>query len=193
MLTNRPRMLTAVTLVAVHALISMAPARDAAADAAGAFELVIKDSKALTPGTTKIRYQGAFASRVRGLVPGNAEGIEIVFVTRPITPAMMPDILQNDARELRKSDYAAFVLFLDKGDTVSQVNLSLVVPGTTVARTVAWKPDDLRKHFSAVTVRGGRVALKSKGAYAEVEAGHEALRLTWDVHVDLPLIRELAR
>jgi hypothetical protein len=39
----------------------------------------------------------------------------------------------------------------------------------------------------------GRVALKSKGAYSEMEAGHEALTLMWDVDVDLPVIREVTR
>jgi hypothetical protein len=153
----------------------------------------VKDSKTLKPGTSRIRSQSAFASHVHGLVPGNADGIEIVFVTKPITDAMLPDILKNDGKELRRGDYAALVLFLDKNDNVSQVNLSYVVPGTTVARTVAWKPDDLRKHFSRVTVRGGRVALKSKGTYSEIESGHEALQLTWAVDVDLPVIREVTR
>lgn len=175
------------------ALTCLVPSSAAAADTTGSFELVVKDSKPLKPGTSRIRCQGAFASRVHGLVPGNADGIEILFVTKPITDAMLPDILKNDAKELRRGDYAALVLFLDKDDNVSQVNLSYVVPGTTVARTVAWKPDDLRKHFSRVTVRGGRVALKSKGTYSEIESGHEALQLSWDVDVDLPVIREVTR
>jgi hypothetical protein len=187
-------MLTALwSLVCFLAMTCVAPSPAAAANTTGSFELVVKDSKSLKPGTTRIRSQGAFASRVHGLVPGNADGIEIVFVTKPITDAMLPDILKDDARELRRGDYAALVLFLDKDDNVSQVNLSYVVPGTTVARTVAWKPDDLRKHFSRVTVRGGRVALKSKGTYSESEAGHEALQLSWDVDVDLPVIREVTR
>jgi hypothetical protein len=161
--------------------------------AAASFELVVKDSKALKAGIRRSRYQSAFASRVHGLVPGNADGIEIVFVTKPITAAALPEILTNDAKELRAGDYAALVLFLDKHDNVSQVNLSYVVPGTTVARTVAWKPDDLKKHFSSVTVRGRRVAVKSKGTYSEIGSGHEALTLTWDVDVDLPIVREVTR
>jgi hypothetical protein len=161
--------------------------------ASGSFELVVKDSKPLRRGASRLRSQSAFASRVHGLVPGNADGIEIVFLTRPITEAAVPDILKNDARQLRAGDYATLVLFLDRHDHVAQVNLSYVVPGTTVARTVAWTPDDLRKYFSRVTVRGGRVIVKSKGAYAERESGHEALTLSWDVDVDLPVIREVTR
>jgi hypothetical protein len=154
--------------------------------ARGLFELVIKDAKPLTPGASRIRSQSAFASRVHGLIPGNADGIEVVFVTKPITEASMPDILQHDARQLRTGDHAALVLFLDRADHVAQVNLSYVVPGTTVARTVAWKPDDLRKHFSRVNLRGGRFLLTSKGTYAEIEAGHDALTLSWDVDVISP-------
>jgi len=165
----------------------------AADTSTGSFELVVKDSKPLKPGTSTIRSRSAFASRVHGLVPGNADGIEIVFLTTPITDAMRRDIVQNDARELRRGDYAALVLFLDKNDNVAQVNLSYVVPGTTVARTIAWKPDELRKNFSRVTIRGGRVVLKSKGTYSEIESGHEALQLAWDVEVDLPVIREVTR
>ena len=159
--------------------------------ARGSFELVVKQSTVLKPEAHRSRYQNAFASRVHGLVPGNADGIEIVFVATPITAAALPDILENDARTLRGGDYAALVLFLDKRDNVAQVNLSYVLAGTTVARTVAWKPDDLKKHFSRVTVRGGRVGVKSNGTYSE--SGHEALTLTWDVDVDLPIVREVTR
>jgi hypothetical protein len=194
MLTERgPLIAASWTLACFLAVACLAPVPGRAASTSGTFELVVTDSKPLTPGTSRIRYQGAFASRVHRLVPGNVDGIEIVFVTKSITDAMLPDILKNDARELRTGDHAALVLFLDKADNVWQVNLSYVVPGTTVARTVAWKPDDLKKYFSRVTVRGGRVTVTSKGTYAEIESGHEALRLTWDVDVDLRVIREVTR
>jgi hypothetical protein len=201
MLTGRVALGTALwSVVSLLAVTCLPPSLGAAApfdqkdfQAAGSFELVVKDSKPLTSGTRRSRYQNAFVSRVHGLVPGNADGIEIVFVTKPITPAALSDILTNDAKELRGGEYAALVLFLDKHDNVSQVNMSYVVPGTTVARTVAWKPDDLKKHFSRVTLRGRRVTLKSKGTYSEIESGHEALTLTWDVDVDLPVVRELTR
>lgn len=186
MLIERAPLITAFwSLVCFLAMTCLAPSTGAAAKATGSFELVVKDSKPLKPGTSRIRYQSAFASRVHGLIPGNADGIEIVFLTKLMPEAGVP--------ALRTGDYAAFVLFLDRDDHVWQVNLSYVVPGTTVARTVAWKPDDLRKHFSRVTVGGGRVVVKSKGTYSETESGREALKLTWDVDVDLPVIREVTR
>jgi hypothetical protein len=51
-----------------------------------------------------------------------------------MTEADQKDVLENDAREMRRSDYAALVLFLDKQNRLGQVNLSYVVPGTTVRR-----------------------------------------------------------
>jgi hypothetical protein len=200
MLTRRIRVLSVLCLLCCLTVVGLtsasgAPARFDPKDfhARGVFELVIKDAKPLIAGASRIRSRSAFASRVHGLIPGNADGIEVVFVTRPITEASMPDILQHDARQLRTGDYAALVLFLDREHRLAQVNLSYVVPGTTVARTVAWKPDELRKQFARMNVRGDRVLLTSKGTYSEVEAGHEALTLSWDVDVDLPLIREVTR
>src|SRR5688572_12824414 len=175
MLTWRLPMLTAVCAIA---LIGAGPSSGAPARVSGAFELIVKDAKPLKAGTTRIRSRSAVASRIHGLVPGNADGIKLVFATKP---------------DVRSGDYAAMVLFLDRDDRVTQVNLSYVVPGTTVARTVAWKPEDLRKQFSNVSIHGGRVALKSKGTYSELEAGRETLTLTWDVDVDLPVMREVTR
>jgi hypothetical protein len=155
------------------------------------FELVVSNSKYLKPGTSRIRSQSAFVSLVHGLVPGNSDGLEVMFFAKPITKANLPDVLNNEAAELRKSDYAALVLFLDKGNKVSQVNLSYVVPGTTVARTVAWKPDELKQYFSDLTFKNGRLIVRSTGSYSE--AGQEALTLTWNIKLDLPVMREVKR
>jgi hypothetical protein len=67
------------------------------------------------------------------------------------------------------------------------------VPGTTVARTVAWKPEELKKYFSAYQFDGKRLVLKSKGRYSESENGRENLRLSWDVDVNLPVVRDVKR
>jgi len=71
--------------------------------------------------------------------------------------------------------------------------LSYVVPGTTVARTVAWKRDDLDRYFSDLQFDGTRLVLKSRGHYDESPSGPEAMRLSWDVDVNLPVIREVKR
>src|SRR5206468_12093620 len=127
------------------------------------------------------------------VIPGNSDGLEIMFFTKPVTESALPDIMTNDAKELRRSSHAALVLYLDKDHKVSQANLSYVVPGTTVARTVAWKPDELKRYFSNLHFEGGRVRLKSTGNFSESEAGQEVMKLSWNVDLDLPVKREVNR
>src|SRR5262245_35417845 len=126
-------------------------------------------------------------------MPGNSDGLEIQFLPAPITEKVKADILENDAKESKKTSYAAFVLYIGKDNKIWQANLSYVVPGTTVARTVAWKPDELQKYFSDHKFDGKRLALKSKGSYSESEKGREQLRLSWAVDLNLPVVREVKR
>jgi hypothetical protein len=135
----------------------------------GAFELVVNDSKPLPSGTTKIETQSGYITLAHGLVPGNSDGLEIQFFPDPITEKVKADILENDAKEAKKTSYAAFVLYIGKDNKISQANLSYVVPGTTAARTVAWKSEELQKYFYDYRFDGKRVALKSKGTYSESE------------------------
>ena len=94
---------------------------------------------------------------------------------------------------MKKASYAAFVLYIGKDNKIWQANLSYVVAGATVARTVAWKPEELQKYFSDYRLDGKRLVLKSKGSYSESEKGHEKLRLSWDVDLNLPVVREVKR
>ena len=151
------------------------------------FELVVNDSSVLKAGASKIVTQSAFVTLAHGLIPGNSEGLEIQFFTKPITEAAIADILKNRAKELTKRDYAAFVLFLDKANKLWQANLSYVIPGITVAITVAWKPDELKKYFSSYQFDGKRLTLKSKGSYSDMESAKENLRLAWNVDFNLPV------
>ena len=155
------------------------------------FELLINDSSALKPGASKIVTQSALITLARGLIPGNSTGLEIQFFTKPITEAVMTDILRNGAKELKKSDYATIVLFLDRDNKVWQANLSYVIPGTTFARTVAWKPEELKKYFSNYQFDGKRLILKSNGSYSETESGKEKLRLSWNVDFNLPVFHSV--
>lgn len=157
------------------------------------FELVVSKSKYLKLGTSKIASQSAFVSLVHGLIPGNSDGLEVMFFTKPVTQVTLPDIMTNDAKEIRKSDYAAMVLFLDKEKKVWQVNLSYVVPGTTVARTVAGTGDELKRYFSDMTFKDGRLVLKSTGSSSEYDSGLESMKLSWGVDLDLPVMREIQR
>jgi hypothetical protein len=155
------------------------------------FELVVNDSSVLKAGASRIVTQSAFVTLAHGLIPGNSEGLEIQFFTKPITEATIADILKNGAKESKKSDYAAFVLFLDKDNKVWQANLSYVIPGTTVARTVAWKPEELKKYFSNYQYDGKRLILKSNGSYIEPESGKEKMRLSWNVDFNLPVFHSV--
>ena len=155
------------------------------------FELVVNGSSVLRPGASKIVAQSAFVTLVHGLIPGNSEGLEIQFFTKPATVTAITDMLENNAKESKKSDYAALVLFLDKDNKVWQANLSYVIPGTTVARTVAWKLEELKKYFSNYQFDGKRLILKSNGSYSETESGKEKMRLSWNVDFNLPVLRSV--
>ena len=157
----------------------------------GVFELVVSNSSVLRPGASRIVTESAFVTLAHGLIPGNSDGLEIQFFTKPLTEAGKADILKNAAKELKKSDYAALVLFLDKKNKVWQANLSYVIPGTTVGRTVAWKPEELKKYFSDYKFDGKRLVLKSKGSYSE--SGKEEMKLSWNVDLDLPVFGEVKR
>jgi len=161
--------------------------------ARAAFELIVTDSKPLKPGTSKILTQSAYLTLAHGLVPGNSGGLEILLFSQPVTEKVKADILENDAKELKKGSYAALVLYIGNDNKIRQANLSYVVAGTTVARTVAWKAEDLQKYFSDYRFDGKRQVLKSKGSYAESEKDREQLRLSWDVDFNLPVIREVKR
>ena len=155
------------------------------------FELVVSDSSVIKAGASTIVTQSAFVTRAHGLIPGNSEGLEIQFFTKPITEAGINDILKNGAKELKKSDYAGIVLFLDKDNKIWQANLSYVIPGTTVARTVAWKPEELKKYFSNYQFDAKRLILKSNGSYSETEPGKEKIRLSWNVDFNLPVFHSV--
>jgi hypothetical protein len=60
------------------------------------FELLINDR---VPSSRAIVTQSALITPARGLIPGNSDGLEIQFFTKPITEAVMTDILKNGAKE----------------------------------------------------------------------------------------------
>jgi hypothetical protein len=158
-----------------------------------AFELVVGKSKILRRGASKITPSSAFVSLVHGLSPGNVDGLEVLFFESPVTARDLPDLMSNDAREKRKGSYAAMVLYLDEQNRVSQVNLSYVVPGTTVARTVAGTPDELKRYFSRATFNDGRLTVKSTGAYSDADLAQDVFKLAWNVDLDLPVKRDVRR
>jgi len=157
------------------------------------FELVVSNSRVVKLGASSIVTESAFVTFTHGLIPGNSAGLEIQFFTKPLTEAARTDLLENGAKELRKSNYAALVLFLNKENKVWQANLSYVIPGTTVARTVAWKPEELEKYFSNYKFDGKRLMLKSKGTYSDSDSEEERMKLSWSVDFNLPVFNRIKK
>ncbi len=157
----------------------------------GVFELTVNNSTVLKPGSSNITTVSAFATLMKKGLLGYSAGLEIQFFTEPITEEGKADILRNSAKKLRKSDHAALILFLDKDNKIGQANLSYVIPGTTVERTVAWKPEDLKRYFSDCTFDGKRLILKSKGSYSDLESEQERITLSWKMDLDLPVFGEI--
>ena len=87
---------------------------------------------------------------------------------------------------------AAFVVLLDKAGQITQVNLAIVVPGSTVIRTIAWTPADLAKYFSEYRYENHRLRLRSKGTYATgPDSPNEVLSMSWDVDLDVPVVENI--
>jgi hypothetical protein len=149
------------------------------------FQLAVESSSVLRPGQSKIVAQSALATRAKAPVAGHAAGLEILFLSQPLTETSRAEALARQARDLQKRDHAVLQLFLDTQGKISQVNLGYVVPGTTVSRTIAWKPEDLQK-FSRYALDGKRLTIKSKGVYSE--SADERLTLSWDIDVSLPVL-----
>ena len=151
------------------------------------FELVNHQAGVIQQGSNKIVTVSALVTHVNGLFPGNTEGLEIQFFSKPVTEADQTDVLEKDAKGMKKSAYATLVLRLDKENKIKQADLSYVVPGTTISRTVAWKPEDLKKYFSDYSFDGKRLRFKSKGIYSETDSNQQTLSLVWDANLDLPV------
>lgn len=146
------------------------------------FDLEVKRSEVMKPGKSTLTSQLAFASVMDRQGPIKFKGVDIFFPAQTkagSTPKNVTDV--------RRGDYANINLVLDASNQVTQVNMSIVIPGRTVARTVAWKAEDLKRYFSDVTVKGGRITFKSKGTYEDPGSESEQATLHWDVDLDVPI------
>ena len=71
------------------------------------------------------------------------------------------------------------------------MNLTVVIPGQTVVRTVAWKPEELRRFSADYSYDGRRLRLRSKGTSRDSDSEKAPVNLAWDVNVDAPVIDRL--
>ncbi len=131
--------------------------------------------------------KNAFAELTNEFFSGQTRALKILFTSEPMTDEARADILNDDARTMRKKDHAYLVLFIDKTNKIWQVNLTIVMRGKTVARTVAWKPEELKQFSSMFSYDGKRLQLKSKGTFKE-----SSLNLGWDVSLDTPVFDRVA-
>jgi hypothetical protein len=149
------------------------------------FELEVKRSDAIKVGKRKLVCVTAIATDMQREGPIKFSGIDIFFLPENTLKTAPPNI-----REIKQGSYANVNLMLDKAGKLTQVNMTVITPGCTVARTVAWKPDDLQKFFSDVNVSAKRVVLRSQGTYDDSVSEREQMSLRWDVAVDVPVINE---
>jgi len=122
---------------------------------------------------------------------GQTKALKILFTSERLTEEQRLESLRDDGRALRKKDHAYLVLFIDKDNRVWQVNLTVVIPGQTVVRTVAWKPEELRRFSADYSYDGRRLRLRSKGTSRDSDSEKAPVNLAWDVNVDAPVIDRL--
>ena len=158
------------------------------------FDLTVEKSTVLKPSRSHVDAQSVFVTHTNEFLRGRVLALKVQFFAKPIDAAanarLMKDDRDNDA--LTGAGAAFFVLQLDDRNAVKQADLSYQIPGTTVARTIAWLPDSLAKYFSDFRFENGRVRLKTKGTYITgPDSPNEVLTLSWDVDLDAPVVERI--
>ena len=162
--------------------------------ARASFDLVVQKSQVLKLGATRLETQSAFVTYTNEFFAGRTNALKIQFFTQPIGAETQAKLLKRDDREIGKNGYAGLVLFLDAQDQITQANLTYVIPGTTVVRTVASSREELTRYVSAYHFDRSRLRLKSRGTYNTApDAKEEVLTLSWDTDLDIPVFDQIKR
>ena len=152
------------------------------------FSLAVQNSKVLKLGKSRLATKSAFVTYTNEFFAGKTNALKIQFFTQPIGEEARAKLLRNDNNEISRDGYAALVLFLDERNQIWQANLTYVIPGTTVVRTVASNREELTKYFSDYRFEQNRLRLKSKGTYnPATDSTEEILTLSWDTDLDIPV------
>jgi hypothetical protein len=152
------------------------------------FHLDVQKSKVLNLGKSRLETKSAFVTYTNEFFAGKTNALKIQFFTRPIGEEARAKLLRNDNHEISRGGYAALVLFVDERNQIWQANLTYVIPGTTVVRTVASNREELTKYFSDCHFDQIRLRLKSKGSYNTApDSKEEILTLSWDTDLDIPV------
>jgi hypothetical protein len=158
------------------------------------FNLAVQKSPVLKLGNSRLATKSAFVTYTNEFFAGKTNALKIEFFTQPIGEEARAKLLKNDNREISRDGYAALILFLDERKQIWQVNLTYVIPGTTVARTVASNREELTKYFSQYRFEQNRLRLKSKGTYStSPDSKDEVLTLSWDTDLELPVFAKVKK
>jgi len=163
------------------------------------FEMDIQKSDFLPLGATRIEGRSALVTLVRGAKPPSANGqkngadaLAVLVFTEPLTAANVQALLTNEDAEMPTKLHAQIVLFLDKNKTVYEIKLRQTISNASVVSTIASTADEAKRCFSEVTFREGRLTLRGSGSFSEKAPKPNALTMTWNVDLDLPVKREIA-
>ena len=158
------------------------------------FDLVVQKSPVLKLGNSRLETKSAFVTYTNEFFGGRTNALKIQFFTQPIGAETQAKLLKRDDREIGKNGYAGLVLFLDAQDQITQANLTYVIPGTTVVRTVASSREELTRYVSVYHFDRSRLRLKSRGTYNTApDAKEEVLTLSWDTDLDIPVFDQIKR
>ena len=158
------------------------------------FDLAVQKSKVLKLGKSRLETKSAFVTYTNEFFEGATNALKIQFFTQPIMEEARAKLLRGDNHEISRGGYATLVLFLDEErNQIWQANLTYVVPGTTVARTVAASSEELAKYFFDYHFDHNRLQLKSKGSYTAPDSKEETLTLSWDTDLDLPVFDRMKK
>jgi len=100
------------------------------------FHLDVQKSKVLNFGKSRLETKSALVTYTNKFFAGKTNALKIQFFTQPIGEEDRAKLLRNDNHEISRGGYAALVLFVDERNQIWQANLTYVIPGTTVVRTV---------------------------------------------------------
>jgi len=176
------------------ALLAIAMALVAPSPSHGRFDLDVQKSKVLTVGKSHVDAVSAFVTYTDEFFGGRTNALAIQMYASPMDAAARARLLKDHKadRALSRVGSVYLVLFVDTQNRITQVNLTFIIPGTTVVRTVAYTQADIAKWFSDYRYADGRLHLKTKGTYATgADSPDEQLSLDWDVELDEPVINRL--
>jgi len=174
-----------------YAALAITAAFLATAPSRARFDLDVQKSKVLAVGRSHIDAASTFVAYTDEFFRGRTNALAIQLYASPMDAAARARLVKNrsDDRELSRTGAVYMVLFVDSQNRITQVNLTYIVPGTTVVRTVAYTDADMAKWFSDYRYADGRLHLKSKGSYSTLDKPtDEQLSIGWDVDIDEPVV-----